>query len=961
MSLFTLCAVAVTPLAAQSVVVGAISGLVTDSAGNPLRDADVTLSERLTGLARGAVTSRVGRFSFRLIPPGSYDLYVERVGYRPQRVRGVDLGPAAQLDIAITLTSVVPPVTTIDTTVLDPRFTRRPAFRWTPREDLAEVADPLARAEGAALLFSPAADGLAFGGLPDGRLLIDGVPFSAVRHAGDPAPVSALALPLDAAARTWLQTVPVDVQWPGLGGGALNGQTRGGARYHGATLTAGAGSGFRGQVMAWGPIVRDTASFLIGGSFERLEPMRPAPWALDSVTAALDTIARDSLGRDLGAQLRDYAPRSELATAFGRFDIQVAPNHRVEVRASAGRLSASDGPLAAPALGARLVARDAVLAGVLTSAFGAMLGSELRASLDYSDRRYRGDTASPHTVFVAAPLSAGAAGTYPADLKRTTIRGGAVLHVALGDHRLKGGLELRFDAHDRTWAAGRLGSFVFDDTAAFRQRRGVFTGYTGTAPVAAFDSREIALFVQDMWLPAPGLEITFGIRTSRERLPGDAIRLNNAWRSATGLDNSVLPRATRRTDPRFAFRWAIGASRSWTLEGHAGRYAEETDPAVLADVITHDGTVTVRRALGGLAAWPALPDTATRNAGAALMLLNPQFEAPRSRRSGLAIIRAMGATLLRLGAEYRHTDFLPRYHDLNLRGGTQTDQHGRPIVGTLRKDGALLAAEIGSNRRFQGFDAVTAVDPTGYSDYTGVTASLERSVERGLALWASYTWSRTRDNWYGARDADPARRLLPPADSTGEDWADGRSDFDVPHRVALAAELRLTGSPSLRLGLIWRWRSGLPYTPGFRDGVDVNGDGVAGNDPAFVTDSLPGDTTGSAAAAVAANPCLRRMVGRIADRNACREPSAGSLSLRAALGLFRSGGRPVELLVDVFDLIAPDVAPVDRALYLVDRAAPLTTTGSVVTIPLVINPGFGRRIGSRALPVSLRAGLRMSL
>src|SRR6185437_7031470 len=95
-------------------------------------------------------------------------------------------------------------------------------------------------------------------------------------------------------------------------------------------------------------------------------------------------------------------------------------------------------------------------------------------------------------------------------------------------------------------------------------------------------------------------------------------------------------------------------------------------------------------------------------------------------------------------------------------GPSGTDQYGRPIYGALVQSGGLLAAQPGSNRRFAGFDLVSALNPDGFSDYYGLTVDLERSVG-DVRLIASYTYSQTTDNWisglYSA--GDPAGQLNP--------------------------------------------------------------------------------------------------------------------------------------------------------------------------------------------------------
>ena len=97
-------------------------------------------------------------------------------------------------------------------------------------------------------------------------------------------------------------------------------------------------------------------------------------------------------------------------------------------------------------------------------------------------------------------------------------------------------------------------------------------------------------------------------------------------------------------------------------------------------------------------------------------------------------------------------------------------------------------------------------------------ALLERQVRQGLSFSLGYTFSRTTDNTPGLRSSDPLDQLdpFPQGSPDGGDWREGRSDFDVPHRVALAAEYRPAGETPISIGARWRFRSGLPFTPGFQ-------------------------------------------------------------------------------------------------------------------------------------------------
>ena len=222
----------------------------------------------------------------------------------------------------------------------------------------------------------------------------------------------------------------------------------------------------------------------------------------------------------------------------------------------------------------------------------------------------------------------------------------------------------------------------------------------------------------------------------------------------------------------------------------------------------------------------------------------------------------------------------------------------------------------------------------------------------------AYTYSRTQDNWFGARGDGSEAQFVPLADSTGRSrWARGRSDFDVPHRLLLGTEFRLGSRQGLRLAVMYRLQSGHPFTPGFRDGVDANGDGSARNDPAFLSDTIPG-----AVDVFTQNSCLRQGTGDFAERNSCRDPMMTSLDMRLAAVVARIRGRPAELIIDAFGLLRTGVDQYDHALYLVDGAAALVTdpVSRVTTVPLVGNPNFGKTLIKRGANASVRAGLRVA-
>jgi hypothetical protein len=161
----------------------------------------------------------------------------------------------------------------------------------------------------------------------------------------------------------------------------------------------------------------------------------------------------------------------------------------------------------------------------------------------------------------------------------------------------------------------------------------------------------------------------------------------------------------------------------------------------------------------------------------------------------------------------------------------------------------------------------------------------------------------------------------------------------------------------LRLGAFYRYQSGRPFTPGFRDGVDANGDGSAQNDPAFVDPAIVGMD-----ALLAEWDCLADQAGEFAERNSCRGPGIHRLDARLALGVYDFRGHPVELVVDLLNAFDADTGLRDHALVLIDRNGTIQMDpDGTVTLPLVVNPRFGEELIRRTSGRSLRLGLRVGL
>jgi hypothetical protein len=90
-------------VAAWGAVAGSISGVVKDSSGSVVSDANVTVREVETGLVYRARTEGQGYFTFPVLPVGHYELEVQATGFRAYRLKGIVLDTNAALTLDASL------------------------------------------------------------------------------------------------------------------------------------------------------------------------------------------------------------------------------------------------------------------------------------------------------------------------------------------------------------------------------------------------------------------------------------------------------------------------------------------------------------------------------------------------------------------------------------------------------------------------------------------------------------------------------------------------------------------------------------------------------------------------------------------------------------------------------------------------------------------------------------------
>lgn len=973
---------------AQSLTAGQLRGTVLDGGGLAVPAAAVTLEDARGATIRFMETDYNGSFRVALVAPGVYRVLVEQVGFQPVRLLNVVVAAGQTTALNVVIDRRPPPIEAVVEREAGAALAGISSGRFLGAADLGVLGrhlDLTGLSRLASELDGPrdARAGLAAaaGGLPgrSSRLMVDGLEARSPGHPGFAAdPVAAPAFAAGAVDQAQVMLRSQDVEWRGTQGAIVSAQTRRGAgavsfhpylTFSGATLggaapdnpTDSTGTSLQAGAAISGALIPDTLAIYLRADYQRLQQPTAFPWELDaaadgagSLRELVTSIAADSFGVNAARFVQPTVRTWQGGSALGRLDWRLSSSTEIAIRV-AGAKWEENAPLLGQeqqgGAGLALDGRDiSVALGATTASDRA--ANELRVGVTSARRDWTAAAPLAATSLAAEGIGFGVSAAAPAMVSVSGVDISDALQYSLNQHQFKVGLSASFLRYQQRYAFGSGGRWTFGGLTGLQAASGDWMQVTGAGQVD-YNSTEVGVFAQDLWQLSPDMQVLLGARFERHALPASRLVSPTPWVEASGILVDSVPATSGGLAPRIAFVWDAQSRGALVVRGGVGLHYTGPDPALVAEALTFSGAAQVRRGQGDFSSWPSAPSaSAAPWSGTRLTMFSEDYQSPRTLKADAGLTYTLaGGTTLSFGGGYHHTDHLLRREDLNRAISSGTAQGGRPVYGTLVRQGGLVSPAPGSNRRFGDFDLVSGLVADGYSDYFEFTAGLERRVSAGMTLQASYTFSRTEDNTPGLLAADPADQLNPfPEGLNGVDWTEGRSDLDVPHRLSVGASWTGAGASAVTLAARYRLRSGLPFTPGFRPGVDVNGDGGGQNDPVFYGSvgglSLPG--------------CTGSVGTGFAVRNSCRSDMVSALDLSLAARLPVGGAGGLRLTVEAFNVVSSAFGLVDRAALLVDPTGVFAVDGSGnVTIPLVANPDFGSLLSRRTDPRLVRVGLRL--
>ena len=774
--------------------------------------------------------------------------------------------------------------------------------------------------------------------------------------------VNAQPISLDAIEEFQVQVAPFDVRSGGFAGGLINAVTRSGTnRFRGSFCSFGRNESLVGDLdgdrygdftdyqlgfRLGGPVIRNRAFFFINGELRRRSSPSSAgpadsdqPIRFGAGSAALQRIvdiARDRYGYDAGG-FDPFSQHTRNEKLFGRLDVNLSSRHRLTLRHNQVTGDLDDGLSRGRSiftLTSNQFQRDNITQSSvvqLNSTFSSSVANEARVSysrvrdtrspLAASFPQVQIDLEEPGGAFLGEVRLGVERFSQANALNQDTIEFTNDLHLFKADHTFTLGTHNEFISFDNLFIQDYYGAYEFDSIEAFE--KGAPTRYLLSLsrlpgveqPRAAWDYVQIGFYAQDNWRINPRLSLNFGLRADVPILPDEPLANDRFAHQFAGRRTDRTPGGKVLWSPRFGFNLDAGGDRRTQVRGGAGVFAGLPPAVWLSNAYSNTGVDFTRidvatfrgQDVPAFVADPfaqplPLDVSLTTPQTSEVNVIDPAFQLPRVFRTNLAVDRRLPLDLVGTVEVLlaRNIDDV-RFRNLNIgNDGMPTGKtpDGRP--------------DYGGKKVSRDFTHVILLENTNKGHQFNLTLRLRKgdntSFLPGLFGSVAYVFqdaedinsgrsSRTISNWQYNETDDP----------NGETTA--TSDFEVRHRILAAGSWKFDFSRGLAttISMFYEGSAGDPFSYMYAD--DVNGDGIRGNDLAFIPGSrsdVSADVTDAEwmtiDAFLGSDPALHQARGGIVQRNATRSPWRNRLDLRLIQQLPSIRDHHFELTLDILNL-----------------------------------------------------------
>jgi len=950
---------------------GSISGIVLGDQGQPLAGVLVRARNTSTGFSAQALSGPNGRYFFLQLPLGGpYTLEAQMLGYAGEIREGyqLNLGDQIRADFNLRVSAVAMDEIRVSVESSSPRTG---AGLVVGRSELEDIPAADRNFRNLALLSPVSGAGLTIGGQRGTAtgMEIDGLNARNNRQGRDKA-AGPMAMSMEVVREFQVSTNDFDVTQGRQGGGAIRVATRSGtnelegsvfATHLNEQLTT---EDFLGRPPSQfdrsfygfslgGPIIRDRLHFFT--VVERRSETTPASLfqirgpddevalriSADSINRMLD-ILRTNYGTGNETQTGGFSAANTGTSVFSKVDWQIRDGQRLtwttNYARSLGDPYQGPGPGIFEAKGfsddrgltTSLALRSDVAPGVVNEAsFQYMQHVEERIPnsgfLPLGLVRIRSNL--PNGTLGNVLVQFGGNRNYPAEFPEKQFQLTNRTFLQRGDNQFTFGIDNLVTLYRNQYVSQeQLGRFDFNslaDLEAMRPSRFLRQVPLRTErPAGRQTIADLALYGQVVTRPNPRLTLQGGLRYDLTVF-GDRPDYNPIVEEVFGKRNDDgAPLDWTRIQPRARLTWnRLGDAREAITIG-AGIFSAQPVHTPFYNSILFNGLELAQISVTGAAVAapefvryrqdpgtiPGLPEGAVLPPGVVNMI-SQDFRMPRLFKASVEFQKEI-TPWARLGATaiYAHGWNNYQFVDINLnQDGLFQIEGGRGVLAPAGSIGANGQVSVANARVTDRLGMVAELRSPGQTRQKALVLDGRFALPRDAALTLSYTLNETRDNANWNCCLVPAGLNQPVTDHP-KDLAWGASDWDFRHKAVVFGSL-----PSLlgiRVSGSYVAQSGTPFS--LVANQDINGDGSANNDLAFVFDPADPSTPPAIAEAmqrVLDNPenlardYIRANLGQIAERNGGRAPWSGRLDIRATRGFPTFGGHRAEITADVFNFL----------------------------------------------------------
>lgn len=863
--------VAAAPLAAQGVNVQ-LAGVVSDSNGQPVALATVSIRNEETGFTRVVQTGENGRYLAVNLPVGPYAVTVTKSGYQTaSNVKiGLNLGDAAPLNVklapeAAATVEVVATAAAVDSerstqaAIINPDALQNlPSFNRS-FTSLATTAPQVVVDSQRGNLAIAGQRGVNTAVQIDGGD-VDEPFFGGVTGAAEGS--TPFTVSIEAIREYQVVTDGASAEYGRMGGGYVNAITKSGTNDFGGSVfyytrpqsmianepsLLQADGTYKQNVVAdysqsqfgfsvGGPIIKDKLFYFVVYDGQR----KTNPWTqVWGQTVNAGASANEAVLAGMGG---NYDTKNDSDVYFGRLDWIINESQTLQFRMNASKYSGTVG--ASKTASVTNTASDDVktMQGIVQ--WNWTLSSNLlnEATFNFVKDELPRVAAStiPQVQIGSGSSTVGYYGAYPFERQFQTKRYELkdTLTYVGSTSTLKGGLDYNRTDVAETFASFYRGGYRFNTLAAFDTGSWAsyqqFFGLNGLSALQAGNlntsEKEMSAFVQFDQRVNEYIKYGLGLRWDRQEHPDFPILdFSNPLAAQFPLDQKI-PNDSGFS-PRASLTWTPGGEGSKTVVRlNLGRYISRTPSVFLYQVYAVNGyrgaSITFSPAQAGIYGIPigagfnaASPfafssyPTGATPAAQNVFSFDPNFKNPRTDRISLGADRSMGSWVFGIEWAAAHTINLERLRDLNL--GTPVDNgFGRLVFPAVRPNTA--------------YKQVMAYTSDAQSWYHAVTFSAKyHKDDSPFEGQLYYTRSTNYDNDSNERNFSSYSEQN--TQQLGADWAPADTDR---RDVVTGSMSFLEKHTGIQFGTTVKYLSGSPYSVTY--GSDLNRDGIFGNDRLYV-------------------------------------------------------------------------------------------------------------------------------